>query len=110
MNKKRTRDEFGDDRDTYFDKHHKPSRYGERNYGADRSYAVGGGIGAGDYKDGKQRTVKVSRSELAGSAKSKLDFYNVLAKEGQYYLPPYQECTMLFIRDIAMGKKKVKKT
>jgi hypothetical protein len=75
---------------------------------ADRSYAVGGGTGAGHYKDGKKRTVKVSRSELAGAAKSKLDFYNILAKEGQYYLPPYTECTMLFIRDITMGKKKVK--
>jgi hypothetical protein len=49
---------------------------------ADRSYAIGGGTGAGHYKDGKKRTVKVSRSELAGAAKSKLDFYNILAKEG----------------------------
>jgi hypothetical protein len=50
---------------------------------------VGGCTGAGHYKDGKKRTIKVSRSELDGAVKSKLDFYNILAKEGQYCLPPY---------------------
>jgi hypothetical protein len=107
--KKRTRDEF-DDRSSYYvqhPKHYHGSQF-DRNKPADRSYAVGGGTGAGQYNDGKQRTVKVSRSELAGNAKSKLDFYNILAKEGQLYLPPYNECTMLFIRDITMGKKKVR--
>ena len=89
--KKRTRNEFTDERDTYFDKHpkHQYNRYGDSNQPADSSSAVGGGTGAGQYNDGRKRTLKVSRSELAGAAKSKLDFYNILAKEGQYYLPPY---------------------
>jgi hypothetical protein len=39
--------------------------------------------------------------------KSKLDIYNILAKEGQLYLPPYNECPMTFIKDIMTGKKKV---
>ena len=51
--------------------------------------------------------MKVSRSQLGTQAKSKLDFYNILATEGQYYLPPYDECPLLFIRDIMFGKKKV---
>jgi hypothetical protein len=39
--------------------------------------------------------------------KSKLDIYNILAKEGQLYLPPYNECPMTFIKDVMTGKKKV---
>lgn len=39
--------------------------------------------------------------------KSKLDVYKVLTKEGQYYLPPYTECTMDFMADVIQGKKKV---
>ena len=64
------------------------------------------GSGA-NYFDQRQRTVKVSRSQLASAAKSKLDFYNILANEGQYFLPPYEECPMLFIRDLMFGRKKV---
>ena len=39
--------------------------------------------------------------------KSKLDIYNILSKEGQYYLPDITECSMQFIKDILAGKKKV---
>jgi len=39
--------------------------------------------------------------------KSKLDIYNILSKEGQMYLPPFNECSMSFIKDILNGKKKV---
>lgn len=75
---------------------------------ADRAYATAGGVGSGShYFDQRQRTVKVSRSQLAGAGKSKLDFYNILASEGQFYLPPFDECPMLFIRDIMFGRKKV---
>lgn len=81
--------------------------FGDAYRPADRSYAIGGGTGAGQYQDGKLRKVKVTRSELARYGKSKLDFYNILTKEGQFYLPPYDECTMLFMRDLFMGKKMV---
>ena len=49
----------------------------------------------------------VKKSELKAVMRSKLDIYNILTKEGQLYLPPYNECSMQFINDIMMGKKKV---
>lgn len=51
--------------------------------------------------------MKVTRAELNGRMKSKLDIYRVLTKEGQLFLPPYTECTMDFMADIIQGKKKV---
>ena len=51
--------------------------------------------------------IKVSRAELSGKMKSKLDIYRVLSTEGQLYLPPYNEVTMDFLSDIIQGKKKV---
>ena len=54
-----------------------------------------------------QHKLKVTRAELSGRMKSKLDVYRVLTKEGQYYLPPYTECTMDFMADVIQGKKKV---
>jgi hypothetical protein len=39
--------------------------------------------------------------------KSKVDIYNILAIEGQLYLPPINDCSMDFIREIMNGKKKV---
>lgn len=53
------------------------------------------------------RTVKVSRAQLAHAMKSKLDIYNVLAIEGQMHLPPYEQCSMEFFRQIFKGEKKV---
>lgn len=49
----------------------------------------------------------VKKSELKSVMRSKLDVYNILTKEGQLYLPPYNECSMQFINEIMMGKKKV---
>jgi hypothetical protein len=51
--------------------------------------------------------VQVSRSQLAGFMKSKLDLYNILAIEGQVYLPKISECPMKFISDLMNGRKKV---
>ena len=39
--------------------------------------------------------------------KSKLDLYNILAIEGQLYLPPLQDCSMDFIKLVMTGRKKV---
>ena len=51
--------------------------------------------------------VTVSRSQLTSKMKSKADIYKILTKEGQVYLPPIDECPMIFIKDILMSKKKV---
>lgn len=48
--------------------------------------------------------------ELAPYMKSKMNVYRIFAEEGQMYLPPFDECTMQFIRDIVNGKKKVTTT
>jgi len=39
--------------------------------------------------------------------KSKLDIYNILTKEGQLYMPPMNDCTMNYIKEVLTGKKKV---
>ena len=51
--------------------------------------------------------ITVSRAQLSGKMKSKADIYKILTKEGQLYLPPIDECPMIFIKDVLMGKKKV---
>ena len=51
---------------------------------------------------------EVSKSHLKSVMRSKLDIYNILTKEGQLYMPPYNECSMQFINEIMMGKKKVR--
>jgi hypothetical protein len=38
--------------------------------------------------------------------KSKLDLFNILSKEGQIYLPPYEYCTMDFLKQILSGNKR----
>ena len=58
-------------------------------------------------QNGQPHRLKVTRSQLVGKMKSKLDVYRILTKEGQYFLPPFNECTMDFIGDIIQGKKKV---
>lgn len=53
--------------------------------------------------------MRVSRGQLSHAMKSKLDMYNVLAIEGQVYLPPYDNCSMDFLREVISGKKKVRR-
>lgn len=43
---------------------------------------------------------------FSGKMKSKVDFYRILQKEGQIYLPPFDECPIAFLKDLVMGKKK----
>lgn len=49
----------------------------------------------------------MSRGQLNSAMKSKLDIYNILAIEGQLYLPPLKDCTMDFMKAVVTGKKKV---
>ena len=46
-------------------------------------------------------------SDLRNFVKSKEDLYIILSIEGQYHLPPYDECTMEFLRDALSGKKRL---
>ena len=61
-------------------------------------------------QNGEPQRLKVARSQLVGKMKSKLDIYRILTKEGQFFLPPFNECTMDFIGDVIQGKKKVRFT
>ena len=82
----------------------------EADHDEDQAYAKLGGVAAldssSDQLQYKQKVV-VTRSQLQGVMKSKLDIYNILTKEGQIYLPPFNEYTMQFVKDIFTGKKKV---
>ena len=44
--------------------------------------------------------------DLASKWRSKTELYNMLAREGNIYLPPKQDATQKFLRDILMGKKR----
>ncbi len=79
--------------------------WADSNQVEDNLYASRGGIG-GSHHHGQQK-VTVTRSQLQGVMKSKLDIYNILTKEGQLYMPPMSDCTMSYIKDVLTGKKKV---
>ena len=49
----------------------------------------------------------VLASDLRNFVKSKEDLYVILSIEGQFHLPPYDECTMEFMRDALSGKKRL---
>ncbi len=50
---------------------------------------------------------QVVASDLRNFVKSKEDLYVILAIEGQLHLPPYDECTMEFLRDALSGRKRL---
>ena len=50
---------------------------------------------------------KVLASDLRNFVKSKEDLYVILSIEGQLHLPPYDECTMEFMRDALSGRKRL---
>ena len=50
---------------------------------------------------------KVVASDLRNFVKSKQDLYLILTIEGQLHLPPYDDCTMDFMRDALAGRKKL---
>jgi hypothetical protein len=49
----------------------------------------------------------VVASDLRNFVKSKQDLYIILTIEGQLHLPPYDDCTMDFMRDALAGRKKL---
>jgi hypothetical protein len=50
---------------------------------------------------------KVHTREMSRLFKSKHEIYRILSIEGQFYLPPFDECTVDFLRDVFSGKKLV---
>jgi len=50
---------------------------------------------------------KVHTREMSRLFRSKKEIYQILTVEGQFYLPPYEECTLDFVRQMFCGTKKV---
>jgi hypothetical protein len=46
-------------------------------------------------------------SDLRNFVRSKEDLYVILSIEGQLHLPPFDECTMEFMRDALSGRKRL---
>lgn len=53
------------------------------------------------------RVSKVVASDLRNFVRSKEDLYLILTIEGQLHLPPYDDCTMEFMRDALHGVKRL---
>ena len=52
-------------------------------------------------------TTRVLTDDSSKYIKSKQDLYTILGIEGQFHLPPFDECTMEFLRDALRGIKKL---
>ena len=106
QSKKRSIVDFTQQELNMFPSSMRPGTFRESNPIEDMQYMRTGGFGAQQFKM-KDDKFLVKKSQLKSVMKSKLDIYNIMTKEGQLYLPPFNECPMLFINDIISGKKKV---
>ena len=52
-----------------------------------------------------ERRDKITVSDLAAKFKSKAELYNILTREGEIYLPPKQDSTQKFLREVMRGRK-----
>ena len=52
-----------------------------------------------------ERRDKITVSDLAAKFKSKAELYNILKREGEIYLPPKQDSTQKFLREVMSGRK-----
>ena len=52
-----------------------------------------------------ERNENFTVSDIAVKCKSKTELYNLLAREGKIYLPPKQDATQSYLRDIMLGEK-----
>jgi hypothetical protein len=50
---------------------------------------------------------KIHTREMSRIFRSKKEIYQILLIEGQYYLPPFEDCTIDFLRDMFSGRKRV---
>ena len=60
-----------------------------------------------EVNDKGSKTVKVSSKEFAAKYKSKRETYNFLACDVGAYLPPYENVTIYFLKELMSGKKKM---
>ena len=44
-------------------------------------------------------------NDISAKFKSKIELYNLLTREGDIYLPPKQDSTQKFLKDIMLGNK-----
>ena len=56
---------------------------------------------------GQPPTAHVSSKEFAAKYRSKREVYNFLATDVGVYLPPYDNVTIYFLKDLIWGKKKM---
>ena len=45
-------------------------------------------------------------NDLASKCRSKIEFYNILSRDGNIYLPPSQDANKKYLRSIMAGDKK----
>ena len=53
-----------------------------------------------------EREVDFIINDLSSKCKSKIELYNLLARDGGIYLSPTQDCTQSFLRSLMLGEKK----
>ena len=53
---------------------------------------------------------QVSSKEFSAKYRSKRELYNFLASDVGIYLPPYDNVTVYFLKDLMAGKKKMLNT
>ena len=59
---------------------------------------------------GGNQMAQVSSKEFGAKYKSKREIYNFLASDVGVYLPPYDNVTIYFLKEIMGGKKKMLRT
>ena len=60
--------------------------------------------------DGGGHVASISSKEFSAKYRSKREIYNFLATDVGVYLPPYDNITIYFIRDLMFGRKKMLNT
>ena len=58
----------------------------------------------------QHQMLSVSSKEFAAKYRSKREIYNFLATDVGVYLPPYDNVTIYFLKELMMGKKKMLRT
>ena len=58
----------------------------------------------------QHQMLSVSSKEFAAKYRSKREIYNFLAADVGVYLPPYDNVTIYFMKDLMFGKKKMLST
>ena len=59
---------------------------------------------------GQNMMTHISSKEFAAKYRSKREIYNFLATDVGVYLPPYDNVTIYFIKDLLFGRKKMLST